>query len=199
MPYQVDKPLYDMVARRISRVLQPDEFFDIEEAHSFLRIEQGDNVVVNPDGVPPDVEYPAGTGYKYSEYIVVRRCRVTNKDAAPQTVIVYYGSGAFLDTRVTLSGSVEVAAPSTLDSLPDVAVGAGATVLVSAAASGKKYVTVGNPSATVTARYGDAGAGAANGQFIFPLSVVEIETSGDVYVYNPSGGAISFAVEERSQ
>ncbi len=195
--------IYNTNARFISVVLAAGASYDIQEGHTFFRVESGLNVFVNFNLKKPDVSYPAGTGYSYPDYAPVRQLRVTNGDAGAQTITFYYGTGSFLDTRVTLSGSIAVtsttAAPvyvsnasTTIVTAADVAVAATTTTQIVAANAANRTVIISNLAANGTViRVGDASTGAARGIEVPAGGSASLDTKDAVYVYNPKASGIN--------
>lgn len=117
--------------------------------------------------------------------------------ASAQTIVYGYGYG---DISFDIAqGTVTVTQPGTLTSKPDVSVGAGAVVMVSAAAAGKRETLVTNLSTnTAMMRVGGATTGAASGTEIGPGQTATIAGSAAVSVYNSGAGAQTVAIVEVS-
>lgn len=189
MPDILIKPQYDLVARRVTTpVLTTGQFYDIQEPHSFFRVETGVNVQAFIDAKPPAIDYPAGTGYKYSEYVVVNLCRVVNNDAGAQAITFYYGSGQFLDTRVTLAGSLVVTSitnpvralkPAT-STVGQVSVGNAATLI--AAANANRYANTIQNGMVSDLYIGPTNAVTTANGFLIPIGGSHtLESPDDVY------------------
>lgn len=197
------KSIYSLVARRIDIQLAAGAYYDVEEAHTFLRVEAGNNVNVNIDGLKPDLYYPAGTGYQQPNNRIVRRCRITNADAAPQTITIYYGTGDFLDTRVTLSGAISItnskASPLYVEGnassfqASSGTVGTGAAGLISSATCIRFIV---QNTGTTNLYVGDSGLNATlNGIKLLPEASLEVENAGGLdyrIISDAAGGAYKF-------
>lgn len=194
--------IYNTNARFVSIVLASGAYYDIEEGHTFFRVESGVNIFVNFNKKKPDVQYPAGTGYSYPDYAPIRNLRVYNGDAGAQTVTFYYGSGSFLDTRVTLAGSLSVNiltnAPSnqTFSTAVDFSCAAGAnTSIISPASTARYTVILTNLDPAITIRVGPSvgGATATRGIPLRPNEKMFLDTGSGINVFNPGGTAVTLS------
>lgn len=120
---------------------------------------------------------------------------IYNETASDATGIYTVGSGEGEKAAPKISGSVDVTAPDTASSPAGspFTIGTLSSALVSASASTKKKVHI---SATGTMRFGSTAADAQRGVDIPAGMILAEEISGDVYIYNPTGGNITVRVNE---
>lgn len=121
--------------------------------------------------------------------------QVMIESATNQTIQVV--SSSVLISYDRLTGVVDTlpTAGTTLDSVADVSLTAGATTQIQAADSSRLGIIVTNlPGNVNTFRIGDSGAGASNGVPLAPGESLTIHSQGAVYGYNPGGTAESIAV-----
>lgn len=116
-----------------------------------------------------------------------------NNTASDVTIVAGFAFGEILDDRVAFSGTINVSivGASNFDSQADVTVLTTATTLILAANSARKGAIISNPQANGTViRVGDSGAGASNGIEVPVGGTFSTDSTGAIYVYNPSAGSI---------
>lgn len=115
--------------------------------------------------------------------------------AVAQSMQIGVGLGRLSNDAPSGNVTATIVKNTTLDSLADVSLAAGATTLIAAADATRRKLRVGSLTGNVNIfRIGDNGAGAANGEELAPGEWKEIETSGAVYGFNPGGAAQSVSV-----
>lgn len=121
--------------------------------------------------------------------------RVEIESAAAQTVKASVSRAATGLLRITGAIDADITKATTLDSLPDVVIGAGATQILAAADSTRREILVSNLAANASPiRVGDGGASAANGVPCAPGETVTITTSGAVYAYSATAQSVAVTV-----
>lgn len=155
-----------------------------------------DTVSVLFFGGGQNTHVPAGIGIELPQTLPWVELR--NTGAADITVIFAVGDVKILDNRFVITGSINASTISgtTFTDVADVPVLAGATTKVLSANANTKTAIIGNLAANATKiRIGSTSAGAARGSE-WPIGAnVFLDTSGDVYVFNPSGSTINISVQ----
>lgn len=126
--------------------------------------------------------------------------KVSVYSSTAQTVTLSLGYGQETDARASINATINttIEPSDTLNPLAEVSIGAGATVLLSAANANRKELRIGVKSSEANGVYiGDIGTGAVTpGGYIEEGSVEYVGTEAAVYGYNSGAGSIDVNVLE---
>ena len=120
-----------------------------------------------------------------------RKVSIVNSGLVSVSCTLAIGQGRLEDRRLINSAPVEIAGHASLDTVPDVAVPAGAATLIAAALATRHGIIVSVPQgATAPVRIGDSNVGAARGIEVYPGDRVSLTTQAAVYGYSASAVSI---------
>ncbi len=114
--------------------------------------------------------------------------RLTDASGAANTVRLVVGEGVF--RRSEVSGSVSIDPGGVFDSVTDQIIFTSSSTTIAANSARKKLLISSLDTNTVILRVGDSGVGSNNGILLHPGATIELETSAEVRVYNPSTTAL---------
>jgi hypothetical protein len=135
------------------------------------------------------------SGVRFSLPVMFTKIRIENEGGAVADVTLTAGTGDADDSSVT--GSLNIAKSTTLQTVADVSILATTTTQIAAADSARREILITNLSTNTAAfRVGDSSAGAARGVEVLPGSTIALETTAAVYAYNSGAGAQSVGVLE---
>lgn len=138
----------------------------------------------------------SGMGAKFND----EYRNVIVKSVAAQNVTIVLGYGEFEDARASVNATVNTTIENSnvINSLAEVSVGAGATVLIANANANRKQLRVGVKSSAANGVYiGSASSGASTpGGYIEEGTVDYVETEAAVYAYNAGASAVVVNVLE---
>lgn len=120
--------------------------------------------------------------------------RVRNVSGGNNTITLQIGWGDLRDSRLTVSGVVNVSKAAGQAAQPDVSVAAGGYVTVVAASTTRRRAYITNLSTVIAVRVGGGDGTALNvpaGNLLGPGETIRFETTAAINVYNPGGAAVS--------
>lgn len=190
IPYQ--EMTYTIPAGNRQEVFQVFNYFRVisQTASSTLAIRLGQNGIETPF---------TGQGIGIQCEDVFSRITLINNGASALTITLGLAYGSISDDRLNVSGTVSTSpvAPATFSTSADVSVSATATTQVLAANTSRKEAFISNRAANGTVvRVGDSGSGAADGIELASGGTLILSTTAAIYVFNPTGAAITIGVGE---
>lgn len=138
----------------------------------------------------------SGIGYKLP-YVTDRIVFFNSSTSTAHTFTFVTAIGDVTDDRVNFTGTLSVnnLSPNTFNSGADVAVLTTATTLILATNANRRQAIITNLDTNAgTVRIGDSGAGASNGVPLAVGSTLILDTSADIYCYNPNALTVNMSV-----
>lgn len=144
----------------------------------------------------PETDFQKGLTFRPSE--MFSAVRLVNPTNAEITVELGFGRGGVDDNRLVLQGDVAVKAvsPDAMTTQAPASIPAGQSIEVAGANSARSEILIKNLSTDQTIWVQGAATVAAQGMPLDGKEGVVLTVKGAVYVYNPSGVAVSVAVLE---
>ncbi|MGF1609738.1 MAG: hypothetical protein ACFCUQ_10105 [Kiloniellales bacterium] len=162
---------------------------DITRPGSYFRLIGGAaGLMVRIDDEPPG-DIAVGLGVDCPEPF--NRLTFINTTVADIDIEVAFARGRVDDSRLSLSGSVNVATAANLADVADVALAAGVATQIAAANAVRKELVVSNLAGNAgVMRIGTSNVGAARGIELSPGQSVVLSTSAEVYGYSVPGESV---------
>lgn len=179
---------YVIAAGATLRLEIPGVYFQLAEAPAEVDIEffRSQSSVGRATGIPEGFEF--GPLPRQFDAVAIT-------SATAQTVKVAIARELARLNRLAGAIEADISKSETLDSLPDLAIGAGAIAQITASDGDRRAILITNLKGNAAEiRVGDAGAGAANGTPVQPGETLTLPTSAAVHVLNTGAGAQSVAI-----
>jgi len=154
-----------------------------------LNVSNSDGVTIRfgSSGTPTDV---VGAGIGYELPSVVDRADIRNQSGSDVTITVACAIGRINDDRLNISGDLNVAVPSVIESIKDVTVPAATPTKILDSNINRNTIFLSPDGDNI--RLGDASVAVDQGLRVFDGATTGVNNTDELYAYSVNGCTISF-------